>query len=204
MDMTPPAVPTCRTIVLVGLMGVGKSSVGRAWPSRWECRFKDADLEIEAAAGRSIPDIFKQYGEADFPRRASGGSSPAFWRNRRTSWPPAAAPSPNPTRASMIKAKAISVWLKADIEVLARRVARRDNPPLLIGKDPHGCVRAHVGDRYPAFETADIVVETGDWPHQVTVDAILEALAPCGGPAIRPVVSSRDGAVTRRPGGATL
>ena len=80
------------------------------------------------------------------------------------------------TRA-LIKAKAISVWLKADIEVLARRVARRDHRPLLIGKDPMEVLEAHVRDRYPAFATADVVVETGDSAHQVAVDAIIKALA---------------------------
>jgi shikimate kinase len=138
--------------------------------------FKDADAEIEVAAGRSIADIFSQYGEATFrdgERRviarlleepphvlATGGGAFA-----------------QPDTRALIKAKAISVWLKADLGILARRVARRDHRPLLIGKDPMEVLEAHVRDRYPAFETADVAVETGDWPHHVAVDAIIKALA---------------------------
>ena len=77
----------------------------------------------------------------------------------------------------LIQQKAISVWLKADLEVLAKRVARRDHRPLLTGKDPMEVLKAHARDRYPAFATADIVVETGDQAHQVAVDTIIAALA---------------------------
>jgi shikimate kinase len=174
--MTPPAVPARRTIALVGLMGVGKSSIGRRLALALGLPFKDADTEIEAAAGRSISEIFGQFGEATFrdgERRviarlleepphvlATGGGAFA-----------------QPGTRALIKAKAISVWLKADLEVLARRVARRDHRPLLIGKDPMEVLEAHVRDRYPAFEMADVAVETGDSPHQVAVDAIIKALA---------------------------
>jgi shikimate kinase len=174
--MTPPAVPARRTIALVGLMGVGKSSIGRRLALALGMPFRDADTEIEAAAGQSISDIFSQYGEATFrdgERRviarllddpphvlATGGGAFA-----------------QPETRALIKAKAVSVWLKADIEVLARRVARRDHRPLLIGKDPMEVLEAHVRDRYPAFATADIMVETGDTPHHVAVDAVLKALA---------------------------
>ena len=174
--MTSSAVPTRRTIALVGLMGVGKSSIGRRLALALGLPFKDADIEIEAAAGRSIAEIFSQYGEATFrdgERRviarlleepphvlATGGGAFA-----------------QPDTRALIKAKATSVWLKADLEVLARRVARRDHRPLLIGKDPMEVLEAHVRERYPAFATADVVVETGDWPHQVAVDAIIKALA---------------------------
>src|SRR5579859_7721473 len=172
--MTPATVPARRTIALVGLMGVGKSSIGRRLALALGMPFKDA--EIEAAAGRSIADIFSQYGEATFrdgERRviarlleepphvlATGGGAFA-----------------QPDTRALIKAKTTSVWLKADLEVLARRVARRDHRPLLVGRDPMEVLEAHVRERYPAFEEADVVVETGDWPHQVAVDAIIKALA---------------------------
>jgi shikimate kinase len=174
--MTAPAVPIRRTIALVGLMGVGKSSIGRRLALALGMPFKDADSEIEAAAGRSISDIFSQFGEATFrdgERRviarlleepphvlATGGGAFA-----------------QPDTRALIKAKAISVWLKADVEVLARRVARRDHRPLLTGKDPIEVLEAHVRDRYPAFATADVVIEAGDSPHHVAVDAIIRALA---------------------------
>jgi shikimate kinase len=174
--MTAHAALPRKTIALVGLMGVGKSSIGRRLAHALGMPFKDADAEIEAAAGRSISDIFSQYGEATFrdgERRviarlleepphvlATGGGAFA-----------------QPETRALIKGKAISVWLKADIEVLARRVARRDHRPLLVGKDPMEVLETHVRDRYPAFETADLVIETGDLPHNVAVDAIIKALA---------------------------
>jgi len=168
--------PFNKTIALVGLSGVGKSSVGRRLASALGMPFRDADAEVEAAAGRPIVEIFAQYGEpafrdgerrviarllADAPHvLATGGG--AFMHAE--------------TRA-LIKTQAISVWLKADIEVLARRVGRKDNRPLLAGRDPLAVLAAQAADRYPVYALADIEVETGDTPHQVAVEAILAALA---------------------------
>jgi shikimate kinase len=165
-----------RTIALVGLMGVGKSSVGRRLASALELPFRDADAEVEAAAGRSISDIFAELGEAAFregERRviarlleqpphvlATGGG--AFMNEQ--------------TRA-LIKSKAISVWLKADLDVLARRVGRKDTRPLLAGKDPIEVLTAQAEARYPAYAQADVTVETGDAAHHVTVDQVIRALS---------------------------
>jgi len=164
-----------KTIALVGLMGVGKSSIGRRLAHALDLPFRDADAEVEAAAGRSIPDIFAEYGEPAFrdgERKviarlldegphvlATGGG--AFMNDQ--------------TR-TLIKERAISVWLKADLEVLARRVARKGGRPLVADKDPLEVLRAQAEVRYPVYEQADIIVETGDTPHQVAVEAILEAL----------------------------
>jgi shikimate kinase len=165
-----------RTIALVGLMGVGKSSVGRRLANALDLPFRDADAEVEAAAGRSISDIFAELGEAAFregERRviarlldqpphvlATGGG--AFMNDQ--------------TR-ELIKGRAISVWLKADLEVLARRVARKDTRPLLAGKDPLEVLRAQAQLRYPVYEQADVVVETGDAAHHVTVEQVIKALS---------------------------
>jgi shikimate kinase len=164
-----------RTIALVGLMGVGKSSVGRRLANALDLPFRDADAEVEAAAGRSISDIFADLGEAAFregERRviarlldqpphvlATGGG--AFM---------------NPETRALIKAKAVSVWLKADLEVLARRIGRKDTRPLLAGKDPMAVLKAQAEARYPAYAEADITVETGDAAHHVTVDQVIRAL----------------------------
>lgn len=164
-----------RTITLVGLMGVGKSSVGRRLANALDLPFRDADAEVEAAAGRSIPDIFADLGEAAFregERRviarlledpphvlATGGG--AFM---------------NPETRALIKSRSISVWLKADLEVLARRVSRKENRPLLAGKDPLEVLQAQAAARYPFYAEADVVVETGDAAHHVTVDQVIQAM----------------------------
>ena len=165
-----------RTIALVGLMGVGKSSVGRRLASALDLPFRDADSEVETAAGRSISDIFADLGEAAFregERRvisrlldqpphvlATGGG--AFMNDQ--------------TR-ELIKSHAISIWLKADLEVLARRVSRKDTRPLLVGKDPLEVLKAQAAARYPAYAEADLTVETGDAAHHVTVDQVIRALS---------------------------
>ena len=165
-----------KTIALVGLMGVGKSSIGRRLASALAMPFKDADAEIEAAAGRSISEIFEQFGEAAFrdgERRviarlleapphvlAAGGGAFDDEQTRR-----------------LIAHKAVSVWLKADLAVLARRIGRRDTRPLIAGKDPMEVLEAQAQQRYEAFAGADIIVETGETAHSVAVDAIIKALA---------------------------
>jgi shikimate kinase len=165
-----------RTVALVGLMGVGKSSVGRRLASALALPFHDADGEVEAAAGRSISEIFAALGEAAFrdgERRviarllegpphvlATGGG--AFM---------------HPDTRALIKAQAVSVWLKADLEILARRVGRKDSRPLLAGKDPMEVLRAQAETRYPTYAEADITVETGDAAHHVTVNQVIHALS---------------------------
>lgn len=173
MDPSDPL--RARTITLVGLMGSGKSSVGKRLAQALDLPFRDADEEVEIAAGRSIPEIFEQLGEPAFrdgERRviarllegpplvlATGGG--AFM---------------NPETRALIKARSTSVWLKADLPVLARRVARKDNRPLLTGRDPLTVLTEQAQARYPAYSEADIIVETGDAPHQVTVDQVVRAL----------------------------
>ena len=165
-----------RTIALVGLMGVGKSTVGRKLATALDIPFRDADTEIEKAAGRSISDIFAERGEDEFragERRviarmmeedphvlATGGG--AFM---------------NPETRGLIKDKAISVWLKADLDVLVRRVSRKDTRPLLVGRDPRKVLKALIKERYPIYALADIVIETDDRPANAAVESILAALS---------------------------
>jgi shikimate kinase len=164
-----------RTIALVGLMGVGKSSVGRRLAHALDLPFRDADIEVEHAAGRSIPEIFADLGEPAFregERRviarllddpphilATGGG--AFV---------------NAETREILKARAITVWLKADLDVLARRVSRKENRPLLVGKDPMDVLRQQAVERYPCYGEAAVTVETGDTPHQVAVDQVMKAV----------------------------
>jgi shikimate kinase len=164
-----------RTIALVGLMGAGKTTIGRRLAQALGMPFRDADAEIEAAAGRSVSEIFQAFGEAAFrdgERRviarlldepphvlATGGGAFIDDETRK-----------------LINARAMSVWLKADVEVLARRVARRDTRPLLAGKDPLEVLRAHALARYDRYAEAHLVVETGEAAHQTAVDAIIAGL----------------------------
>jgi shikimate kinase len=165
-----------RSIVLVGLMGAGKSTVGRRLASKLGLPFMDADHEIEAAAGMSIPDIFSIYGEdyfRDGERRviarllqegplvlATGGG--AFMSEE--------------TRTRVAQS-GISVWLKADVDVLMRRVRKRTNRPLLQNADPEGTMRRLVEIRHPVYATADLTVESHEAPHERIVNEIMRSLS---------------------------
>jgi shikimate kinase len=166
-----------RTIALVGMMGVGKSSVGRRLAGVLDLPFRDADAEVELAAGRSISDIFADLGEPVFregERRVIG---------RLLDEPPHVLATGggafmNSETRRLIKAKTVSVWLKADLEVLARRLSRKDNRPLLQGPEPPIAILARLArERDPVYAEADVTVETGDAAHYVTVDLILQGLS---------------------------
>jgi shikimate kinase len=164
-----------RPIVLVGLMGVGKSTVGKRLARRLGLHFVDSDSEIERAADRSVSEIFQRFGEASFrdgERRviarlvegapkvvATGGG--AFMNAE--------------TRALVLE-RAIAVWLDADVEVLAERVARRDTRPLLKGKDPATVLRELAAIRNPIYAEAHIHIRSQPMPHERAVDMIVEAL----------------------------
>jgi shikimate kinase len=170
-----------RSLVLVGMMGAGKSSIGRRLAQRLGMPFVDADTEIETAAGMTIPEIFSTYGEGDFRSGearviarlldegghggglvlATGGG--AFMNEG--------------TRAA-VRAKAISVWLKADFDVLVRRVKRRSTAdrPMLQG-DPAQRIRELIALRYPVYAEADVTVMSRDVPHDTIVNEIVAALA---------------------------
>jgi len=165
-----------KTIALVGLSGVGKSSIGRRLAATLGMPFRDADAEVELAAGRPIAEIFEHYGEQAF----RDGEHRVI--ARLLSEPPHVLATGggafmHPETRRLIRETAVSVWLKADIEILAKRVARKENRPLLAGKDPLDVLAAQARDRYPAYAEADVAVETGDTPHQVAVEAIIRALA---------------------------
>lgn len=157
-------------------MGVGKSSVGRRLANALGLPFRDADAEVESAAGRTIPEIFAQLGEPAFrdgERRVIG---------RLLEGPPHVLATGggafmSPETRALIKEHAISIWLKADLDVLARRVGRKDSRPLLAGKDPMEVLKAQAEARYPIYAEADIVVETGDTAHHVTVAQVIKAMS---------------------------
>src|SRR5437763_11852729 len=173
-----------RSIVLIGMMGAGKSTIGRRIAARLRLPFLDADTEIEAAAGMSIADIFETHGEPHFRDGearviarlldsgpavvATGGG--AFMREE--------------TR-NRVRDKAISIWLKADAEIIMRRVRRRADRPLLQTADPAATVDRLMREREPAYQHADLTIWSRDVPHEKIVDECIEGLHAllCGGAA---------------------
>ncbi|MFC0284665.1 shikimate kinase [Camelimonas abortus] len=164
-----------RSLVLVGLMGSGKSTVGRRLAARLELPFVDSDAEIEKAAGKTIPEIFATHGEAFFrdgERRviarllAEGGQVLATGGGAFM----------DPGTRALVRARGVSVWLKADLDVLMKRVRKRGGRPLLQAPDPEAVMRRLMEERYPVYATADITVESHESPHEVVVDAVIRAV----------------------------
>jgi shikimate kinase len=164
-----------RSLVLVGMMGAGKSAIGRRLAARIGLPFVDADAEIEARAGMTIPDYFDKYGEAAFRAGevrvisrlldqgpqvlATGGGS--FM---------------HPDTRAAIRAKAISIWLKADFDVLFRRVKRRNDRPLLKAADPTQVLKRLLVEREPVYAEADETILSRDVAHEVIVDEVVALL----------------------------
>ena len=168
-----------RTIALIGMMGAGKTSIGRRLASRLHVTFRDADEEIEHAAGCTIPEIFQRYGEPAFrdcERKvisrlleepphilATGGGAFMDAESR-----------------ARIKEMALSIWIKAPVDVLLARVARKDNRPLLKTGDPREVLERLLKERGPFYAEAELTVESDNRPHADAVDRIVSALAERG------------------------
>jgi shikimate kinase len=168
----------CRSIVLVGLMGAGKTKIGRRLATRLNLPFFDSDEEIESAAGETIEEIFANRGEAVFrdgERRviarllagpvhvlATGGG--AFM---------------DPATRRVIAARGVSVWLRADLDVLFARVSRRSNRPLLKTPNPRAVLAELIERRYPIYAEADITIDSGEGPPDATASRAIAALSQC-------------------------
>jgi shikimate kinase len=164
-----------RSIVLVGLMGAGKSNIGRRLAARLHLPFVDADTEIETAAGETIEEIFQRYGEPYFrsgerrviarlldgPRHVLATGGGAFMDAQ--------------TRAH-ISRRGISIWLRAELDLLLARVARRDNRPLLKDGDRRAILAALMEKRHPIYAEADIIVNSIDGPPELTLAHVMAAL----------------------------
>jgi shikimate kinase len=166
-----------RSIVLVGMMGAGKSSVGRRLAARLSIPLVDADMEIEKAAGMSIADIFARHGEADF----RSGEARVIAR-LLDSGPQVLATGGgafmNPHTRAAVKAKGISVWLNAEPDVLMRRINKRKNErPLLQTADPAGTLEKLLAVRNPIYAQADVMVQSREVPHETIVAEIVAAIA---------------------------
>jgi shikimate kinase len=166
-----------RSLVLVGMMGAGKSAIGRKLAQRLNLPFVDADAEIERAAGMSISDIFAKHGEPYFragearviARLLEGGpqvlatGGGAFM---------------HPQSREAIRAKGISVWLKAEYDVLIKRIKRRADRPMLKTEDPGETLRRLMQERDPIYAEADVIVHSRDVPHEIIIAEIISAVAP--------------------------
>jgi shikimate kinase len=178
-EKSPPrlnSVEPEKSIVLVGLMGAGKTCIGMRLAKKLGMEFVDADAEIESAADCTIEEIFERYGEQAFrdgERRviarlleekpcvlATGGG--AFM---------------NTETRDNVRRSGISIWLKADLDVLLQRVSRRNNRPLLKKGNRRETLARLIEERYPSYETADITIETGNESPDATVDRVMSALA---------------------------
>ena len=164
-----------RSIVLVGLMGAGKTCIGRRLAQRLNVPFVDADAEIEQAAGLSVAEIFTKYGEASFrdgERRVMARllhGSPCVLSTGGGAFM-------DPETRGLIKSKALSLWLKADLETLVARTKGRTHRPLLNSGEPRETLTELMGERYPVYAQADIAVETGLDNPNITCARVVAAL----------------------------
>lgn len=171
-----------RPVVLIGLMGAGKTSVGRILAHDLGLNFVDADNEIEKAAGMSITDIFDKHGEEYFRNGERRVIARLMGNGAQVLATGGGAFMSEETR-NVIQENGISVWLKADLDVLMRRVLRRNTRPLLLTDDPQAVMQSLLTERYPVYSEADITVQSRDVPHQVIVDEIIKALGETSDPA---------------------
>src|SRR4051794_12662037 len=165
-----------RSIVLVGMMGAGKSSIGRRLAQRLGIPFVDADIEIEIAAGMSIPDIFAAHGEADFRAGEARVIARLLDGGAQVLATGGGAFMNADTRAA-VAAKGLSIWLKAEFDVLMKRIKRRQDRPLLKTEDPGATLRQLIEVRYPVYALADLTMQSREIPHDKIVDEIVDTLA---------------------------
>ena len=173
-----------RSIVLIGMMGVGKSSIGRRLGARLAIPFVDADAEMERAAGMSIADIFARHGEAAFrsgearviARLLNGGPQVLATGGGAVM---------NPATRALIQERAVSVWLSADFDLLLRRISKRKvERPMLQTADPAATLRELLAEREPIYAQADLTVQSRDVPHDAVVAEMTERLADFLGAAV--------------------
>lgn len=164
-----------RSIVLVGLMGAGKSTVGRRLASRLGLMFKDADHEIEAAANLAISELFAIYGEASFREGEERVISRLLRQGPMVLATGGGAFMREATRVRIAES-GVSVWLKAELDVLMRRVRKRATRPLLQNEDPEGTMRRLMEERHPVYAQSDVAVLSRDVSHDRVVQDVLEAL----------------------------
>jgi len=175
LDPDPSADIGLKSIVLVGLMGAGKSSIGRRLATALNLPFKDADAEIEAASNLSVAEFFELHGEIAFrdgerkviarlldgPRHVLATGGGAFM---------------DPKTQALIEEKACSIWLRANLDVTYKRCMKRNTRPLLKTGNPREILKRLMDERFPTYEKADFTIDSGEGPHEIVVDKIIKAL----------------------------
>jgi shikimate kinase len=164
-----------RPIVLVGMMGAGKTTVGRRLATRLGRHFVDSDEEIEKAAGMTIEDIFAAHGEADF-RAGEVRVIARLLKDRDLVLGTGGGAFMNAETRALVKSSAISVWIKAEFELLFQRVQRRSNRPLLKTANPRQTLQELIDRRYPVYAEADVTVVSEDVPQDQVASAVIDAL----------------------------
>lgn len=164
-----------RSIALVGMPGSGKSSIGRRLGPQLGLPFVDADAEIEAAADMSIPDMFAKHGEAYF-RAGEARVIARLLEEGPSVIATGGGALLNAGTRALIRERAVSIWLKADVSVLFRRVRRKSDRPLLQGQDPEQKLKELLAQREPIYAGSDIIITSREGPHESVVEAIIEAL----------------------------
>jgi shikimate kinase len=164
-----------RTVALVGMMGAGKTSVGKRLATRLGVPFKDADHEIEAAAGLTVAEIFEKHGEAEFRAGERRVIARLLCDTPHVLATGGGAFMDATTRAAM-KDKAFTIWLRAPVDLLLARVGKRGNRPLLNNPDPKGTLERLLAQRAPTYAEAEFILDSVDGPHTTAVEQVLAEL----------------------------
>jgi shikimate kinase len=173
--MSTPQLHVPRTLVLVGLMGAGKTNIGRRLAQRLGLEFIDADSEIEAAAGETIEEIFERRGEAAFREGERKVIARLLGNPVHVLATGGGAFMDAETRA-LIRERGLSIWLRADLDLLHQRVSRRSNRPLLKRGEPREILARLIDQRYPVYAEAEVTVDTVDGPPEATMERVMAAL----------------------------
>jgi shikimate kinase len=178
MKSAPPSPEDiqAKPIALIGMMGVGKTSIGKRLAQKLDLPFVDADHEIVEAAGLSIPEIFNRFGEAHFRDGERRVIARLFDGTRKVIATGGGAFINDETRALMLD-RAIVIWLDADLDTLVERTARKSDRPLLAQGDPREILTRLAAERNPIYAQAHIHVKSQSNPHEATLEKILKALA---------------------------
>jgi shikimate kinase len=173
---TSPRPPIDRTVVLIGMMGAGKTAVGRRLAKVLGWPFQDADAAIEQAAGTTISNIFAEIGEAAFREKERRVIARLLGEENQVLALGGGA-FVDPTTRALVRARALSIWLHADLDTLARRTGRPGKRPLLAEGDPRAKLAELLEQRTPIYAEADLMVDSSNAPVGAVVNRVLEALA---------------------------